>query len=379
MHLYDLSWWVTWERNDARAELTISFRSFFCAIIPGGQFCHIRGRGIILTAFRRNPISDNQSANEPLNAKTCIWIREREREKERQILTWREHTRQIFECVWTPGGNQPWACLCLSVQIPTAPACVWVHACVCIQVCAQACINSLRSGWLCSQTAQSGCIATNSPHSPPSPLLLLLLLLPLFCVSVLNLQCNPKTFLTLSHTHLWVRRLTLKRHVSMCVFVSLGVCVFVCVMCACYLWVPQSWTHERGRERKKSSSQLCSITDRERQGTQIKPAVQLYTVGEYWCFYSEYQWGLSSLPCSYIVAYFFHLSPSFSSFILSLPLFSLSLSLSLSLSHTHTHTHTHSLCFHSKVGILHVLTITLQPPPPPSSTAPCSLSIFPVA
>lgn len=122
-------------------------------------------------------------------------------------------------------------------------ACAWVHACVCMSVCAQACINSLQSGWLCSQTALSGCIATDSPHSPPSPSLLL--------CERLNLQCNLKIFSTLSHTHL--------RHHSVCVCVSWS----VCVMYACYLWIPQRETHERGKERKKSSSQLCSITDRE--------------------------------------------------------------------------------------------------------------------
>lgn len=37
---------------------------------------------------------------------------------------------------------------------------------VCVFVRVPACINSLRSGWLCSQTPQSGCIATNSPPLP---------------------------------------------------------------------------------------------------------------------------------------------------------------------------------------------------------------------
>ena len=56
----------------------------FCTIITGGKFCLAKERGIILTAFRKDLISDIQSVNQSLNSRTCIWIWKRERERERE-------------------------------------------------------------------------------------------------------------------------------------------------------------------------------------------------------------------------------------------------------------------------------------------------------
>lgn len=69
---------------------------------------------------------------------------------------------------------------------------------MCVWVCVYTCIKSYQSG--CSETEQSGCIATQPPHPfwPLFPFLFLLL-----CVWGFQLQRNLKTSIKLSFAHLW--------------------------------------------------------------------------------------------------------------------------------------------------------------------------------
>lgn len=132
MHLYDLSWWVTWEQNDAFVEFTISFRSFFCTIIPGGQFYHAEGRGIILTAFRRDPISDNQSANH--------WTQEHAYGLERERGTdrfWHEHAHVKYLNVSEPSVGISHGSVCVCLRGFTQ----FLHVCGCMHVCAYECVR----------------------------------------------------------------------------------------------------------------------------------------------------------------------------------------------------------------------------------------------
>lgn len=131
----------------------------------------------------------------------------------------------IFECVCTLGGNQPWECLCQSVPFPTVPACAWVHACVCVL---RAGMHQLIAEWMVMLSNSTVWLHSNKltplPSVPSS-------FSSSFLRERLNLQCNLKTFLTLSHTHLL--------SVPPCVNDTTA-CVCVCVMDACYLWIPQS-------------------------------------------------------------------------------------------------------------------------------------------
>lgn len=194
-------------------------------------------------------------------------------------------------------------------------ACAWVHACVCMSVCAQACINSLQSGWLCSQTALSGCIATDSPHSPPSPSLLL--------CERLNLQCNLKIFSTLSHTHL--------RHHSVCVRVCLRLLVCVCYVCLLSMDSTEP-KHMKEEKRGRSPPPSSAVSPTERDG-ELKSSLQFsFTL---WLNIDVFTLNISEgfKVCTALLqslSYLLQLSLSFSSFILYFPFFPFILSLSLS-------------------------------------------------
>lgn len=210
---------------------------FFCTIVSRNNF--LSQQGIILATFRKDCISDTLLGNQPLSSRTCMWIREMGR-------AW--HGVSICLSKWF---------MCLHCWVAMfVPACTECHS-LCMPhvlgrmsacVCLHACINSLQSGWLWSQTALSGCIATTSsllPYTTPPPT-------PFFACECLNLQRNLKSFSMLSHL-LYLR--------PQCV------CRCVCVrVCICYLWIPQRQTYERGKERKMPPDPpAVSLTERHRE------------------------------------------------------------------------------------------------------------------
>lgn len=162
-----------------------------------------------------------------------------------------------------------------------------VGACKCVWVCALTCIKSLQRGWLCSQTAQSGCIATKSPHSPPSP-----------SSPSSSLLCkrlnNRVTWKHFEHSHTLTSECTAlsKKHHSMCV-------------CVCYVcWLSVDSTERNTWKRKKSSSQLCSITDRETQNSN-RACSSASRCGWILMFSVWTSLRALSLLCSYTVTCFF--------------------------------------------------------------------------
>ena len=155
-------------------------------------------------------------------------------------------------------------------------------------------------------------------------------------------------------------------------------CVSACV-CVCYVCLLsmdstelRTWKKDRAEGILLPALQYRQQRGRGNWNQACSSALYCGWILMFWLWISER--ALKSALLSY--SSLRSSSPTFFLFFhpLSLPPFSLSLSLSPSCTHARTHT----LCFHSKVGILRVLTITLPPPTPPSS-APLSLPIFPVA
>lgn len=143
-------------------------------------------------------------------------------------------------------------------DLRTFPQFLHVRGCMHVCVCVLACINSLQSGWLCSQTPQSGCIATNSPRSPlhPPPL-------PDSSVRAFELTegtCKHSPLPSRAHPQTRRRwRAPLVRLQSRSLRAS------ACVVRACYLWIPQSRNMKEGQGGRSPPPQLSrSITDRER-------------------------------------------------------------------------------------------------------------------
>lgn len=137
----------------------------------------------------------------------------------------------------------------------------FLHVCVC--VCVYHCIKSYQSG--CSETEQSGCIATQPPHPfhPFFPFFFLLL-----CVWGFQLQPNLKTSIKLSLAHFWVCHLEKKNNQH-------SACVRLCPVG----FVCRSHKAEHMKEE-------------ERFRRAIESQAQLHTVFEYWCFYPSYKRGL---------------------------------------------------------------------------------------
>ncbi len=150
---------------------------------------------------------------------------------------------------------------------------------------------------------------------------------------------------------------------SVYVFVPPG--ARVCVAYACYLWIPQSWTHERRREEEVL---LSALQYHQHRDGELESSSQFSLM--LWLNIDVFTLNISGgfKVCPALIQH----HTFFISRLLSLPssspsFFSPSLSLSLSLSLAHSHS------FHSKMGILHVLTITLPPPQPPPSPSQSSL------
>lgn len=232
-----------------------------------------------------------------------------------------------------PGSHS--FCMCVG-------ACMCVYECVCVHT---NCIKSLQSGWLCSQTAQSGCVATKSPQSLPSPRLLLL-----FCVSVwTGLPENSP-----------LNAPPCQNNTAACVCSCASASV-----CLCALRVLVICGFHRAEGMKEEEVFLPALQSHWQKDTELKSSLQfsftlwvnidvfsLNITESFKVCPARIQWLIFSA-----LAFFLFLHPS------RFPLFS-------SLPFTQV-----SLSSHSKAGILCVLTITLPPlnRPPFPLYLPCGL------
>lgn len=138
---------LCWEDNRMGHEVNIKMNnkcySCICMIYPGGthesrlmlllivQYSHGHFSTLLSlerkSAFRKDPISDNQSANRPLNSRSWIWIGGRGTDSGMKL--WKKNCHVSEHLV----GISHQECLCLSVQILHVRGCMHV----CVWVCAR--------------------------------------------------------------------------------------------------------------------------------------------------------------------------------------------------------------------------------------------------